>query len=75
MFDYLFAQNSLPSLKCEKCNNRMYFHGGYYPTGIITCGNCGNKINMDKISIQFPNTEYDKDGHIVQKVTIVEKGE
>ena len=75
MFDYLFAQNSLPSLKCEKCNNIMHFHGGYFPTGIITCGNCGNKINMDKINIHFSNNEYDKNGCRMQKINIAKGGE
>ena len=66
MFDYVFAEQGLPWAQCPKCNKRIKFHGGWFPTEAI-CGNCGNVMNI-KNSLSsdcFPNNKYDEEGKLL----------
>ena len=65
MFDYVFAENSMPYVLCPKCNNKMYFHGNWYPKEVV-CQNCGCEINLKDAlkNLSYPNTKYVKNGYI-----------
>lgn len=70
MFDYIFAEQMLPHIFCPTCNNKITFHGSYYPMQII-CQNCGQKIDIEKTlknsNFNFPNYKYDNEGKLLQE--------
>ena len=68
MFDYLFAEQSLPYAQCPKCNMKIKFHGGWLPE-VAICGNCGEVLKIkDSLSEgDFPNRKYDKDGMFIKE--------
>ena len=65
MFDYVFAENSMPYVLCPKCNKKLIFHGNYYHKEIV-CQNCGCEINLKDAlkNLSYPNIKYDKNGYI-----------
>lgn len=68
MFDYIFAQQAMPSLQCPNCNNKLYFHGNWYPFDIV-CQNCGQVINLRQAleKVTYPKRKYDKDGMLIKE--------
>lgn len=68
MFDYIFAEQGLPWAQCPQCNNKIKFHGNWFPTEAI-CGNCGYEMKIkDSLSSDcFPNRKYDKEGKLINE--------
>ena len=68
MFDYVFAEQSMPFVQCPHCNYKMHFHGGYYPVDIV-CQNCGTRINLWEAlqKLTYPNYKYDKSGMLIKE--------
>lgn len=66
MFDYMWKEQFLPSMKCPECNYEIHFHGGYYPIEIV-CQNCGAHLNLRSTlsKLNYPNDMYNKDGKII----------
>ena len=74
MFDYAFAESSMPYVLCPKCNNKMYFHGKWYPKEVV-CQNCGCEINLKDAlkNLSYPNRKYDEKGFIIREENKVEE--
>ena len=68
MFDYICAEQYMPSVQCPECNYKMYFHGGYYPIEIV-CQNCGASIHLGHAlsKLTYPNCKYDENGRIIKE--------
>ena len=68
MFDYIFAENSMPWAQCPECNYKMHFHGGYYPTEVV-CQNCGKVLNLKNSlqGLEYPRLKYDENGYIIKE--------
>lgn len=68
MFDYVFSEQFMPFVQCPACNNKMHFHGSYYPVEVV-CQNCGSRINLEQAlqKLTYPNHKYDKDGMIIKE--------
>lgn len=66
MFDYIFAEQGMPFLLCPNCNNKMIFHGNFYPLEVV-CQNCGTNINLKPAlkKLTYPNIKYDNNGKII----------
>ena len=65
MFDYLFVEQGLPFVMCPSCNNKLHFHGGYYPVHVV-CQNCGQAIDLTQVlsKLTYPNYKYDTNGSL-----------
>lgn len=74
MFDYSFAELGMPFVMCPKCNNKMIFHGSWYPKEVV-CQNCGCEVNLKNSlkKLTYPNRKYDERGYATREENKVEE--